>query len=141
MKGYTKLFHSIIFSTIWQESLETKVLWITMLAMKDADGKVLCSIPGLAKAAGLTVDETLVGLDKFKSPDIYSSSKEQEGRRIEEIEGGWFVINHYKYLEDLSLEDRRAYWAMKKREARGRKNILSRKLAKRESETMSRIEK
>ncbi len=36
------------------------------------------------------------------------------------------------------MDDRRAYWAMKQREARARKNSLNRKLAKREAETMQR---
>lgn len=140
MKGYTKLFHSLIYSTIWQEPVETKVVWITMLAMKDADGKVLCSIPFLAKSAGVTLEQCLAALEKFKSPDPYSSTKVKEGRRVEDVDGGWFIINHYKYMDEMSLDDRRAYWAMKKREARGRKNNLSRKLRKRENETMERLE-
>lgn len=139
MKGYTKLFHSLIYSSIWQEPIETKVVWITMLAMKDADGKVLCSIPFLAKSAGVSIEQCMAALEKFKSPDPFSTTKAREGRRIEEVEGGWFVINHFKYMDELSLEDRRAYWALKKREARARKSALSRKIRKRENETMSRL--
>lgn len=138
MTGYTKLFSSIIHSTIWQEPPEIKVVWITMLAMKNRDGQVLCSLPGLAKAAGVTVEQCQVALEKFRSPDPYSSTREHEGRRIQDIEGGWFIINHYKYQEALSLEDRRAYWALKQREARARKNHLGKKLKKRERETMER---
>lgn len=81
----------------------------------------------------------MIALEKFKSPDPYSTTKGKEGRRIEEVEGGWFVINHFKYMDQMSLEDRRAYWALKKREARARKNALSRKIKKRENETMNRI--
>lgn len=139
MNGYTKLFRTIIVSTIWQEPLETKVLWITMLALKDADGKVIASIPGLANSAGISIDKTIEGLEKFKAPDQYSTTKTKEGRRIEEIEGGWFIINHFKYLEELSLEDRRAYWAMKKREARARGNKVKKKIARREEEHMQRL--
>jgi hypothetical protein len=139
MNGYTKLFRHILVSTIWQESLETKVLWITMLAMKDADGKVIASIPGLAKTAGISIEKAIEGLKKFKSEDEYSTTKTKGGKRIEEIEGGWFIINHFKYLEELSLEDRRSYWAMKKREARARANHLSRKIKKREIEHMDRV--
>lgn len=140
MKGYTKLFRSLIYSSIWQEPVETKVIWITMLAMKDADGKVLCSVPFLAKSAGVSIEQCHAALEKFKGPDPYSSTKTKEGRRIEDIEGGWFVINHFKYMDEMSLEDRRAYWALKKREARARKSALSRKIRKRENETMARIE-
>jgi hypothetical protein len=69
---------------------------------------------------------------------MYSSTKENEGRRIEDVEGGWFVLNHYKYQEQLSLDDRKAYWALKQRESRARKNALGRKIRKRENETMKR---
>jgi len=137
--GYTKLFKNIIYSTIWQESLETKVVWITMLALKDRDGKVMCSVPGLAKAAGVTLEQTLEALDRFKKPDEYSTTREHEGRRIEEIDGGWFILNHFKYQEAMSSEDRRAYWALKQREARARKHVLGRKIRKREEETMRRV--
>ena len=52
---YTKLFTSILDSTVWQEGLETKVVWITLLAMADREGKVDGSVPGLAKRAGVTI--------------------------------------------------------------------------------------
>jgi hypothetical protein len=136
--GYTKLFKNIIYSTIWQEPLEVKVVWITMLALKDRDGKVFCSVPGLAKAAGVTVEQAVAALEKFKQPDPFSTTKENEGRRIEEIDGGWFILNHYKYQEAMSVEDRRAYWALKQREARARKHAMSRKIRQRERETMLR---
>lgn len=119
--------------------MEIKVVWITMLALKDNDGRVICSLPGLAHQAGVGIDSALEAIEKFKKPDPYSTTKENEGRRIEDIDGGWFILNQFKYLEMLSIEDRRAYWAMKKREARARGNSLTRKLKKRESEHMARI--
>lgn len=139
MNTYTKLFSNIIHSTIWQEPAEVKVVWITMLAMKDRDGNVMSSLPGLANAAGVSLEVCRAAVEKFKQPDPWSSSKENEGRRIQDIDGGWFILNHHKYQEMMSLEDRRAYWAMKQREARARKNLASRKLAKREETTMARI--
>ena len=54
---FTKLFSSILDSTIWQEPVETKILWITMLAMVDRSGEVHSSIPGLARRAGITLDQ------------------------------------------------------------------------------------
>ena len=137
--GYTKLFGTIIHSTIWQEPLSVKVVWITMLALKDRDGIVRSSIPGLAAAAGVTLDECVASLEKFQQPDKYSSTTENEGRRIQVVDGGWFVLNHHKYQEMLSLEDRKAYWALKQRESRARKHAVSRKIRKREKVTMERV--
>jgi|ERR1035437_3899141 hypothetical protein len=107
MTGYTKLFSSILDSSVWQENNETRIVWITLLAMSDKNGEVTASIPGLAKRAGVTIKETEAALTKFKSPDKYSTSKEFDGRRIEEIDGGWLILNRVKYRDTYSAEDRK----------------------------------
>ena len=82
LNGYSKLFGSIVASTIWRESKETKIVWITMLAIKDKDGHVFASIPGSADLARITVEECEASLRVLMSPDPYSRSKESVGRRI-----------------------------------------------------------
>ena len=104
---YTKLFNTIVTSTIWQEDKDTKILWITILAVKDADGYIDASIPGLAKLAGLSIEETNTALDKLLAPDPYSRTKDYEGRRITEVDGGWLVLNHQKYRDIRNPEKRR----------------------------------
>jgi hypothetical protein len=99
--GWTKLDNGIIHSTIWRESKETKIVWITMLAMVDKNGNVAASIPGLADAARVTIDECQSALETLLSPDRWSRSKEHEGRRIEEIDGGWHLLNHARYRGPL----------------------------------------
>lgn len=118
--GYTKLFGTIVSSTIWQEPKETKVLWITMLAMSDRDGRVDASIPGLANIAGLTITETEASLKTLLSPDPYSRTKAADGRRIEEVPGGWKLINHAKYRDMMNEESRREYLRKKQQEHRAK---------------------
>jgi len=118
MAGFTKLFNSILDSTIWQEPNETRLLWITMLAMCDARGEVQASIPGLAKRAGISMDECESGLVTLSSPDRYSRTKDHEGRRIAEIDGGWRLLNHGRYRELLSADERREYNRKKQAEWR-----------------------
>lgn len=113
--SFAKLFSSIIHSTVWQEDLHVKVTWVTMLAMKDRHGVVHASVPGLAKAAGVTLAQCEVALDKFLSPDPYSRSKEAEGRRIEAVDGGWRLINHKKYRDMMADDERRERDAERKR--------------------------
>lgn len=115
---FTKLFHSILDSTIWQEPATTKILWITMLAMSDRNGEVQASIPGLAVRAGITLQETERGLTALLSPDAYSRTKDHEGRRIAECEGGYVLLNHSKYRALLSAEERREYNRRKQAEHR-----------------------
>lgn len=115
---FTKLFNSILDSTIWQEPLETKVVWITMLAMSDRNGELFASVPGLAKRAGVTIGQCEAAIDCLSSPDTYSRTKAHEGRRIEEIDGGWALLNHAKYRALLSSDERKEYNRRKQAEYR-----------------------
>lgn len=115
---YTKLFSTITESTIWCEDSDVRIVWITMLAMTDRNGRVWSSIPGLANRAQVTLEKCEEALVKFMEPDKYSRTKDNDGRRIEEIDGGWALLNHAKYREIRESEDRKAYkreWAEKKR--------------------------
>jgi hypothetical protein len=97
MAGFTKLWSSIVHSTVWQEPLHVKVTWVTMLALADAQGHVGASIPGLASAAGVTIPQCEESLGKFLAPDPYSGTKEHEGRRIEAEDGGWRLLTYEKH--------------------------------------------
>jgi hypothetical protein len=118
---FTKLFNSILDSTIWQEPPATKLVWITLLAMADRAGDVHASIPGLAKRAGVTLPECEAALTCLTSPDRYSRTKEHDGRRIEIIDGGFALLNHSKYRALLSAEERREYNRTKQAEYRAAK--------------------
>ena len=116
---YTKLFSSITESTIWQEPAATRIVWITMLAMCDRLGRVHASIPGLASRAKVTLAEAEDALVRFMAPDKYSRTKDHEGRRIREIDGGWLLLNHAKYRDMRDEESRREYnaeWMRRKRQ-------------------------
>ena len=96
MSGFTKLKSSILQSTIWDEAHHVRILWITMLALSDSRGNVEGSIPGLARMARVTIDECLDGLKILSNPDSWSRTKDNEGRRIKEVDGGWFIYNYEK---------------------------------------------
>lgn len=107
MTGFTKLWSMIVNSTIWRDEMHVKVVWVTMLAMADRDGYVTSSLPGLADVARVPLDQTIDALQRLSSPDPYSRTKDHEGRRIEEVEGGWHILNYLKYRNLKSQEERR----------------------------------
>lgn len=111
--SYTKLFHSILDSSIWQESHQTRIVWVTMLAMADQHGEVQAAIPGLAKRAGVTIAEAEEAIATLSAPDNYSRTPDHEGRRIAKIDGGWEILNHAKYRFAASLEDRKEKAALR----------------------------
>ena len=106
MTGYTKVFNSILTSTIWQEDSDTKVVWVTLLALADANGVADATIPGLANLAGVPLAKTIEAIKKFLAPDPYSRTKTDGGRRIMEVEGGWLLLNHSSYRQKRDPEAR-----------------------------------
>lgn len=126
MSGYAKLFGSILQSTIWEEDPETKVVWITMLALSDRHGEVMASIPGLARSAQVSLAACERALKKFKATDKYSRTKDEGGRRIEDIDGGWLIINFDKYRQMAGREDQLRKHADRQKRYRERLRVTSR---------------
>ncbi len=120
-RGFTKLFNTIVTSTIWQEDDKTRIVWITMLAIADAFGNVFAAIPGLASVANVTIEAAQKAVDNLLAPDEWSRTKDFEGRRIEAIDGGWHILNYGKYRKMLDEEERREYKAKWARESRRQK--------------------
>lgn len=113
MSGFALLWGKILESSLWiQESKETRLVWITMLAMKDAGGIVQASVVGLADRAKVSPDECRAALKVLLSPDPDDTSKVDSGRRLHEVPGGWQIVNHEMYR--YSTEARRAFWREQK---------------------------
>lgn len=117
-RSFTKLSSSITESTVWSEPYPTRILWVAMLAMADYAGRVSASVPGLARRAGITLEECEVALLTFQQPDKYSRTPDYEGRRIEAVDGGWRLLNHAKYREQRDEETKRAADAQRQRRHR-----------------------
>lgn len=118
MTGYTKLFSSIVTSTIWREPNHVRLVWITLLALADRQGVIDASLPGLADIARVSLDECREAMRVLTEPDAFSRTQEAEGRRVEPIDGGWRLINHAKYRAKLSQDERRRYNTQKQRQYR-----------------------
>lgn len=115
---FIKLFGSITASTIWCQSSNIRIVWITMMAMTDRHGRVHASVPGLANIARVPVDDVRMAIRIFLSPDPDSRTPDHDGRRIEEIEGGWRLLNHSKYRDlqdEESKRESKRQWATRHR--------------------------
>lgn len=122
--GFVKLYSSITSSSVWSESKEVRVLWITMLAEAGPDGVVAASVPGIARFANLTVEECEAALVVLEAPDKHSRTKDDEGRRIRPVDGGWLVLNHQKYRDmrspsQVAEAERKAAYRERMKQASG----------------------
>ena len=91
--GYTKLFSDIVDSSIWDEDAQTRVVWVTLLALSNPEGYVRGSVGWLAGKSKVPIQCTSLALQKFAAPDPHSRTPDHEGRRIEVLEDGWLI--HY----------------------------------------------
>ena len=101
-EGYTKLFSDIIESSIWDEDAETRIIWVTLLALCNADGLVRGSVGWLAGKSRVSEAACRKALGKFESPDPQSRTPDNDGRRIETLEDGWLVLNYLMFRDRLS---------------------------------------
>lgn len=122
MSAFCLLWGKILRSSLWiNESKETRLLWVTLLALRDVNGEVQASVVGLADAAKLTPQECRTSLKRLLAPDPEDSSGVAQGRRLLEIKGGWQIVNHDLYR--FSTEAKRELWRQAKAKQREAKTI------------------
>jgi len=115
---YNKLYSSLIGSSLWTENDRTRILFITLLAMADKNGIIYGTRLGLERIANIEPTP----LESFDDPDFdpfaalmaadlgstdMLRNPENEGRRIEAVEGGFKLIN-FGYYQTLMASDTRA---------------------------------
>ena len=119
-EGFTKLLPRIVRSTIWFEEDHMLRVWIAFLALVNKNGMVSGSATGMAHTARVTLDQFLEAELKFQSPDPHSTTKDNEGRRIKKVDGGWIILNFKAIRDELAEEERRHYQREWDRENRGK---------------------
>lgn len=128
MSGYTRLFSSILASSIWSEPDAVRIVWITMLAMADKHGMVVASIVGLAHQSRKTVKETEEAVAVLSGPDRYSKNPANDGRRIEAVPSvGWNILNYEEYRNGMDNDPEAA--ANRERQRRHREKLKEESVA------------
>ena len=119
-KPFVVIDAEILNSTVWQEAAHIKLVWMTLLILCDTDGYVGASIPGIAKCAGVTLEQAEEAMDLFQRPDHHSRSKAHEGRRIVEAERGFRILNFVEHIDRMSSDRARARERLRRFRARRR---------------------
>jgi len=121
-EAFTLFWSKMLDSSIWMEDGPTRLVWITMLLMKNEEGVVkTASVKALAHRARVSVEECQRALEIFLSPDTETATGKEDGRRIERGGEGWKIINHEDYR--YSSEARREFWRRIKAEERAKKGL------------------
>ena len=124
MNSWAPIWSMIVDSSLWDEPYHVRLLFITMLALKDADNIVRYDGYLLGKKAHVTPEECLEAMGVLSSPDTKRQAfeclekQEFDGRRIEKVDGGWLILNGPKYRSMIQKMKNRGYkteWQFKKR--------------------------
>lgn len=113
--GFTKLDEGLMESSLMRESSETFKVFIVMLSRTHPDGIARLSATFLSAVCCLPQDVVDASLKTLESPDPYSRSANDEGRRIRRVDGGYKILNYkrYRYYKyDLNPQEnkRREAW-------------------------------
>jgi hypothetical protein len=110
VSGFAKLDSGIVNSTIWVQPHDVLRVWIWFLSQADGKGNVNTAAPALSLICMVPLERMREILTLLESPDPDSRSPNDDGRRIEKLEGGgWRIINYGKYRESRDHEDRKEY--------------------------------
>src|SRR6516165_3084329 len=129
---YSKLFSSLIHSSLWRQPVHVRVLFVSLLSIADSRGFVYGSRRGLEAAANIQYDLSNGDADPWQvlmSPDSDSSdllrNPKNRGRRIEQVPGGYRILNflYYRSLRDNEArreQNRRAQAKFKDKVSQGK---------------------
>ena len=124
--NWTPLWSDILDSSVWVGTpKDVKIVWVSILALKDVDGNVTASLPAIAKKSELSIPETIKAMEYLLAPDQYSRFPDHAGRRLIPLSGqhGWHVVSHDHYkkkIQELRTKASNRARQAKLREAKGR---------------------
>jgi hypothetical protein len=105
---FAKVFQKMLDSSIWTESTSTRIVWITFLLSMDSDGYCeFASADNVATRARVKLCHTKDAIAVLESPDPQSKTPDDDGRRIQRVQGGWLVLNCKKYRDIANHGDLR----------------------------------
>lgn len=107
-KPFVVLDAEILSSSVWSEAAHVRLVWITLLILCDTEGYVGAAVPGIATAAGVSLELAEEAIERLQQPDRHSRTQTNEGRRLEKVERGWRVLNFLDHLDRLSSERKKA---------------------------------
>ena len=125
---YGKIFESIYDGSLYGH-WEAIVTMQQLIVLADADGVIDMTPPAIAGKTSIPLEILEKGLKILSEPDPYSRSPEANGVRIQLLDDqrlwGWFLVNHEKYKNLRTAEDRRRYMREYMRERRENESVNS----------------
>ena len=101
---YSKLFSRITESSLMEEPIPARYVFVMFLAISDPQGYVIGTDVAIARRINMPLREFLPCVDRLMEPDAHSNSNAEDGRRIIRSDGerGYRIVNyiHYRSMRD-----------------------------------------
>ena len=108
--SFVKIHDLILRSSIIEADIHIRWVWIGLLTLCDAEGKIRGTRSALARCLNVSKPQFDEAVELLTSPDPDSTSEVEEGRRLAECgPNRWQIINYAYYRELRSHEDRKEY--------------------------------
>lgn len=109
---YAKIFDSIYDGTL-VEDWRALITFEQMLILCDSEGFIDMTPYAIARRTGIPIEHIEAGIKFLEQPDPNSRTDVEEGRRIARLDPhrawGWRIVNHKKYRDMRTADDRREY--------------------------------
>jgi len=124
---YAKLFSRIAQSSLMEEKVTTRYVFMMMLAISDRHGDVIGTDVAIARTMNVTLLEFVNSVKPLLAPDPASNSQAEEGRRLVPSENGrgYRIVNYTAYRDMKSDEEKREYMRNYMRNRRSGKEKVS----------------
>ena len=108
---YAKLFSRITESSLMEEPIETRYVFLTLLAIADPRGHLIGTDVALARRINVPLDTFQDSVRRLMKPDPDSNSPVEQGRRLvpSDCGRGYRLVNYVAYRDTRDEEHRRNY--------------------------------
>ena len=108
---YAKLFARIAQSSIMEEEVKTRYVFMMLLAVADDKGDIIGTDIAIARMINIPKSDFVVAIERLKAPDPDSNSPYHEGRRLIPSDSGrgYTVVNYLTYRAIKSNAEKRDY--------------------------------
>jgi hypothetical protein len=102
---FIRISDNMFTGSTWSKPWQARIVLLTMLWLgQSSNGYVAVTISGLARFCGISIEDTMTGLNILLAEDPDSRSASHGGRTIEAVEGGFQIINFQSYQELMNGE-------------------------------------
>ena len=124
--GFVKIHDAIFSSSIVEEDLVVRWVWICFLAACDKNGNVHGTEPALARKANVSIKDFQKDVEVLTRPDSTSTTPDHGGRRLVKLTGNlWFCVNYlfYRNMKDPIEEREKAKLRQRKSRALRKEDV------------------